>query len=432
MRQRTGSIIERKRQVKDKRTGELKERVHLFARVTFTGPDGKRHARWRSATNRTHARDLIKELIANLDTHGTTSAMHERRTFRELADWFEPRYVRAAVFHQGRKISGLRSTSGLPAQFKMLRAYFGPCELRAITYHDLEQFKERRILTPVTFTDRNGKQIVDANGKPKSRPRSLITVNHELALLRRLFTVAVRENWLPRSPFDRGPALISKADEVSRTRVLSLDEERRLLAACTPPPQPMTYQCRRRGRLVTVTLPHHADLRTHLRGIIICAVDTGMRSGEIFKLQWRDVNLVAGIIQIAAMNTKTLRARAVQLTPRLQAELSQRAVECLSDPDALVFGITGNARTTFKSACAAAGITDLRFHDLRHTAATRMAEGGLSDVLVAKVLGHSQVRQTFTYVNLTETTLAPAAEILAQFQEQQPDAEEALATETVN
>jgi integrase len=407
MRQRTGSIIERKRKVKDKQTGEVKERVSIYGRVTFTSPDGKRHARWRAAANRTDARDKIKELIADLDNHGVEAVLNQCRTFRELCDWYEPKYVRAAVYVGGRKVAGLRSTSGLPAQFEMLRNYFGARELRTITYGDLEEFKLRRLATPVTFKDRHGRMITDAKGQPKTRPRSLSTVHHELALLRHLLRVAEREGWLVRNPFTRGAPLISKADETPRTRVLSLAEEAALLAACT-------------------------GARAHLRAILICALDTGMRRGEILKLKWCDVDFEREVIDIQQQNTKTLRARRVRLTPRLKAELQARQAKYLSTPDARVFGIMNNVRGAFVGACAEAEITGLRFHDLRHTAATRMAEGGLSDALIARVLGHSQVRQTFTYINMTDTTLDAAAEALTRYQERADDEDVPPVTELIN
>src|SRR5439155_8639989 len=79
--------------------------------------------------------------------------------------------------------------------------------------------------------------------------------------------------------------LISIADERKRERILTRDEELRLLAACEN-----RYQ-------------------KHLRPILICALDTGMRRGEIFGLKWSDVDFEERILTIRPFNTKTMKDR---------------------------------------------------------------------------------------------------------------------------
>jgi integrase len=138
------------------------------------------------------------------------------------------------------------------------------------------------------------------NGEEKTRqretPRSITSVNRELEQLRAILNFAHREGWILRNPFQAGRAIISKADEEVRERVLTEDEETRLLAAGVGP-------------------------RAHLKAIIICALDTGMRRGEIFKLKWADVHLQEGIITIRKMTTKTGQARVCGITPRLKEAL---------------------------------------------------------------------------------------------------------------
>jgi integrase len=96
-----------------------------------------------------------------------------------------------------------------------------------------------------------------------------------------MLNIALREGWIVRNPFLGSDTLISPADEHRRVRVLSRDEEALLLDACD-------------------------ENRTTLKGIIVCALDTGMRRGEIFSLRWKDVDLKNRRINIQAMNTKTL------------------------------------------------------------------------------------------------------------------------------
>jgi integrase len=191
------------------------------------------------------------------------------------------------------------------------------------------------------------------------------TVHRELSLLRRVLNIAVRSGWLVKNPFDMGYSLIRPGDEKPRERILSREEEQKLLAACTDP-------------------------REHLRPIIICALDTGMRQGELFKLAWSDVDFEDRIITVRAFNTKTMRQRQVAMTERLARELYALYSLSTKQLEALVFGITTNASNAFDKARRLAGLPELRFHDLRHTHATRLVAGHIPLSEVGRVLGHTQ------------------------------------------
>ncbi len=117
------------------------------------------------------------------------------------------------------------------------------------------------------------------------------------------------------------------------------------------------------------------DQRSHLKVIIVCAVDTGMRAGELFSLTWKDVDLEKGIITIAALNTKTLQSRQIAITTRLGILLEDQK-RASKETDRTVFGLTTVKRSfdTLRHQC---GLDDLRFHDLRHTAATRLIQQGI-------------------------------------------------------
>ena len=100
----------------------------------------------------------------------------------------------------------------------------------------------------------------------QSSQRAIATVNRELAYLRRLLNIAERNDWINKNPFKRGDSLIHLADEVKRDTVLSPSECQRLLDACS-------------------------NRRSHLKPIVIAALDLGCRLGELLKLQWKDVDL---------------------------------------------------------------------------------------------------------------------------------------------
>lgn len=212
----------------------------------------------------------------------------------------------------------------------------------------------------------------------------------ELQLLRAVLNFAKRNGWIIQNPFEKGESLISQAQENRRDRILSREEEARLLEACN-------------GR------------RAHLRSILICALDTGMRRGEILQLCWKDVNIEEEIITIRATTTKTMRPRSVPITTRLREELKRLRGMAPDGPEFSVFGIETDIKHGFTSACRAAGIEDFHFHDCRHTATTRLAQSGLSPLELMRITGHSQLNTLTRYFNQTNEQLKKAAAALDAF-----------------
>lgn len=342
-----------------------------FARVTYTDRDGRRRNLKRAAALNTKTsatdrkRELIDEAKANLAGENVAA-----KNFAELADYYEKKYLIPVRRVQGRKVAGLASLSAPKSFLAALRAHFRARAIRSITRGDLESYKVARLDAPT-------KQKTD---------RSIASVNRELALLRRMFSVAVGEGWLARNPFT-GAKLINPADERKRIVEFTREDEARLLAACIGP-------------------------RVHLRPILVCAIDTGMRLGEMLKLRWSDVSLETGIIQILATNTKTQTARQVSMTSRVQETLSGLWALSTRDPGELVFGIKSNVRRAFRAVREAAGMPGLHLHDLRHVTAFRLVAGGLGLSEVGKILGHAQPSTTYRYANVTDDVLERAQKIL--------------------
>jgi integrase len=236
------------------------------------------------------------------------------------------------------------------------------------------------------------KRELKSNPKAELRvTRRIASVNRELDKLRRMLSIALREGWIRQNPFTAGESLISIADEHKRERILTRDEERRLLAACS------------------------TSRREHLKPIVLCALDTGMRRGEILSLRWRDVDLEHGLITIQAFNTKTMRERQVSLTARLASELETLWQQSPKDQFRRVFGVLDNVKRSFESARNAAGLPDVRFHDLRHTHATRLVSAHIPLSEVGRVLGHTQPSTTFRYVNANVETARRASAALDAF-----------------
>ncbi len=362
----------------------------IYARITFTEDDGRRRDYKRKADGVTHAWELAEEMLGELKTKGRESLDAHRMTFAEFAKYYKETYVTEPQYRQGRKISGLRGWRQQKGMVDMLAAKFGQRRVRDITYSDIRRFRDERLATKVVRAKN------PETGERIFSDRTITTVNRELALLRRMFSVAETHSWIHRNPFKSGDSLISSADEKQRERILSKDEEALLLASCT-------------GR------------REHLRAILICALDTAMRRGEILKLRWRDINIEGRQIHVEAFNTKTMRERFVPMTKRLAAELERlylkpdREKHVEKEADSLVFGFTDTVKKSFAGACREAGVSGFRFHDARHTAITRMIDGGMPAEQAGRIAGHTNVTTTYRYVNPHQGSIEKAASILDAF-----------------
>jgi integrase len=374
-----------------------------WARLVFVDPvTGMRRDLQRRAANRADARDRLDALKKDVEATEGRAVSHESKTFNDLADLFEKHYLKPAEYIDGRKVAGVRSVKPAKSAVAALRASFGKRRLRSITHEDIRQYRLKRLSEPYE----RGK---DGKGEPIKRQRSISSVNRELSKLNRMLSIAERQGWIIKNPMLQGDSLISMADEKKRERILTRDEERRLLAACGE----RTHVYTRKGKQITAH--DKGERRGHLQAIIICALDTGMRLGEILSLRWRNVDFENRVLNIEAFHTKTLTARQVSMTMRLAEELSKLWEASPRDESFLVFGVTNNVRRSFTSARNIAGLPDVRFHDLRHTAATRLVGAHIPLPEVGRVLGHTQASTTYRYVNANVETARRAAAALDAF-----------------
>ena len=219
-------------------------------------------------------------------------------------------------------------------------------------------------------------------------------MNRELGILRRIFNVALREGWITKSPFNAGESLISPASERRRERILTLDEERRLLSTCA------------------------SSSLKELHSLFICLLDTGARLSEILKhLRWNSVSFESRTITLEAMTTKSLRERKVVMTERLFQELQMMWNASAKIKEERIFqSSTRQARFALSAACRLAKVEygspfGITFHSLRHTAATRLVKGQMSLQMVGRILGHSQPQTTYRYLSADMETAAQAAAI---------------------
>jgi integrase len=245
-----------------------------------------------------------------------------------------------------------------------LSKLFGNKRLSDISTKDLEDFKSIRL-----------------------NEVSPATVNRSLSVLRHLFNLAKR--W-KKFYGDNPVSIVGMLEEHNQVeRILSVEEQSRLLDSSIG----------------------------YLRPIITTALNTGMRRGEILTLKWSDVDLDMNMITINQTNTKSKKQRKIPVSSRMRSLLLELKLQ--SGIQEYVFtDIQGRAirtiRSAFQTACRKAGLDGLRFHDLRHTAATRMVESGANIVAISKILGHSDIKTTMRYAH-PEDSLKEALESLGNF-----------------
>lgn len=244
-----------------------------------------------------------------------------------------------------------------------LLAFFGnEVELTAIEPEGIERFKARRV--------------------EKVKPP---TVNRDLQALKRMFNLAVawgyaRENPVKLVKFFREPQ--------GRVRYLTVEQYEKVVEACRP----------------------------HLRPLVVMAVHTGLRQGDLLRLRWTDIDLDNGYASVE---------RPKNDTPRHVA-LNDHALKALlpikfKNPTWVFTNEKGEklsprtAQWQFDQALEAAGIREFRFHDLRHTCATWLAMAGENQELIKEVLGHKDIRMTDRYTHFMPGRTKVAVKKLDRF-----------------
>lgn len=405
-----GSIIKR---VEEKRTsnGKTRKVTVFYARVRYRDNEGKKREKKRQCDSYNDAvikrRQLRNEIEEELNPPPVEDTP-DVKTFNEVLDIFEEDFVKEAVYHEGEKTEGYKEDlENVRYQIKLFREFFGTKLVTEITYDDILDYKIKRLATQVetvyyerrliTEDERaagnfNPRQKYIRIRKTKTNPRKFASVHRELSRLRRIFNIAIRKSFITINPFSLGESLIKQSVETVRLRICTVEEEKRLLAAC-------------------------CDRRTHLKAILVFALDTAMRAGEIFKLCWKDVYIDERRIYVQATNAKTDKPRWVPMTGRVVQHLEiLRSDE--ATPEDLVFGITTKPKTSWKNVLIETGIEDLRFHDLRATGITRMLRAGIPEAEVMKISGHSDYKTFLKYVRQDVYGAQTAADKMNSYLEQ--------------
>lgn len=286
---------------------------------------------------------------------------------RNFADFVEKSYKPYAKEHK-------RGYNVELSILNVLIGEFGKLRLNEITPEAVEKFKRKR--------------ASEKTNRGEVRAKS--TVNRDVAVLAAVFNLAKDFGEVKNNPVG---SVKYYTNLNSRERVLSDDEE----------------------ILLFETVKADVKLSRQIEILLY----TGMRRGELFKIEWRDVDLDEGYINIRREITKTGKARIVPMLSNVReifGELHDEAGE-VRHGENIFSGTRGELAkltTTFRKVCDGLGFNDLTVHSLRHTYATRADECKVGAFAQKALLGHSKLQMTDKYTHISKETLKASLDGMEQ------------------
>ena len=350
--------------------------------LTLAPPGMGKLKRWKvGCKNKGYARDqeaLIKTRLMSGQEPSPSAARAQTMTFRQ---W-------AAIYLELEQIKKLGTYDDRKLKVKNLVEFFGDKPLHLITPDDVAQYRRQRVQYKRIDCAKCGGKVTRAACRGCGWKRletgdtvSTQTINHDHTALSHMLNVArsPRFKLIPDNPASH----VEKPDPKNeRDRIASADEWARLKASAA----------------------------LHLLRFMIVAYTVGPRRGELLKLEWPDVDMRRR--EFTLRKTKNDETRVVPMTPEVHevfvALWQQRRLDTNR-----VFLYNGkpwkNPRTAFAAACRRAGITNLRFHDFRHTASTNMRRAGIATTTAMRIVGHKSEQMHRRYNTIEPEDLHAAA-----------------------
>jgi integrase len=303
-------------------------------------------------------------------------------TLREFVDGDYAKYQRAQFKAAAKTLNHLH----------MVCEEFGKTRLDAITAWNFEKWRAKRT----------------------KAGRSKVTANRDLEALKSALNRAVEWKVISQNPLADVKRM--HTDASAKVRFLSKAEETKLREALEARETEMRAARSRanewrktRGYELRPTLPAYGD---HLTPMVLVSINTGLIQGELFNLHWSNVDLKTKLLTVEGSGAKSGQTRHVPLNAEAHSALKQWK-EQQQNARGLVFpGKDGNPFTNVKRAwqalLLAAEVRNFRWHDLRHTFASKLVMAGVDLNTVRELLGHSDIKMTLRYAHLAPEHKADA------------------------
>ncbi len=245
--------------------------------------------------------------------------------------------------------------------------------------------------------------------------RSHSTINRDISALRASLQKAWDWELLDNHPLARLKPL--KVDRRPLVRYLTQGEEKRLYTALQARDNLMrearvsaNKHREERGYELYPNLGTYAD---NLTPLVILAINTGLRRGELWNLTWRDIDLRKKTLTVSGQGAKSGQTRHIPLNTAALEALKTHRGEAVPMPTVPVFG-NAEFRTAFNGVLGRAKIQNFRFHDLRHTFASKLVMAGVPLNTVRELMGHGSIEMTLAYAHLAPENLRDAVDKIGQ------------------
>jgi|TARA_B100002003_G_C14056809_1_gene508876 integrase len=319
--------------------------------IRYTGCDGKMRFETTKSTSFKVAEKLLIQKKNDVMEGRNPDKRIKNYAFRELAMHYSDWATRQKSF---------KSKEGF---IRQLVLEFGNCPLKKISTMYIEKWQTERLIV----------------NKPA-------TVNRLLATLKHMFTKALEWEMVTEETAQKIRRVRLLREDNKRLKFLTVEECQRLIGCCTP----------------------------HLKPIVVVALQTGMRKGEILNLMWEQVDLRHGLILLDT-TTKNGERREIPINKTLR-EMFNKMPHSIESIFVFTDLKTGEpykeVKKGFKTALKKAGINNFRFHDLRHTFASHLVMAGIDLVTVKELLGHKSLSMTLRYAHLAPEHKVKALEVL--------------------
>ena len=325
------------------------------------------------------AKDKAKKLLLYPE-----AALATRRAGTTLAEYIDNEYTEHAL---ARLKNGAKSIARVKAMWKSLLAK----RIAEITGADVDRLRNKRLNSGI----------------------SPATVNRDMAALSGVFAHWVDNNKGKLHPLASLGVLKVADDET--VRYLTGAEAAHLRQALADRDERMA-KARRTANAWRAArrydrLPELANYADHITPMVLLSLNTGLRQGELFSLEWESVDLERKTITVLASHSKGNTTRVVPLNAEALAVLAAikpRSAAGLVFESPVSGGRFDNVKRAWAEITKAAGLPDLRWHDLRHDFASQLVMRGVPLFTVQKLLGHANPRMTQRYAKLAPDTLADA------------------------
>lgn len=245
------------------------------------------------------------------------------------------------------------------------------------------------------------------------------TANRKLAALRGVLSKAVEWGIIEQHPMSKLKPM--RLDNCGRVRFLSAEEEKRLRQALDDREERIRAERdsankwrieRRKEELPDLRARKFAD---HLKPMAIISLNTGLRRGELFNLTWPDIDLQQKTLTVAGEGAKSDQTRHIPLNKEALETIT--AWKAQSTKHSIVFpshtgGVMDNVKKSWDGVLTVAKVASFRWHDLRHTFASKLAMKGVPLNTIRELLGHADLKMTLRYAHLAPDTKAAAVELI--------------------